>query len=238
MKPSPTATAAALRTTLATTNPWFAALPAAVQDEMVSRSTLLKLQPGEQLFRQGEQARAWYALVWGTLRLSTLRDDGKEHIMTVVETGQWVGESALAVNQPYLNNATALGPVEALALPREAFEALIDQPAFARAMVALVTGRYRLLYEALGDVALRSTRARIAQRLLLLTRGDAAAEAEPRQRVTVSQESLAMMLGIARQTLSSELQWLAHRGVVRLGYRSIEVLSSGELRRIGEGTGV
>ncbi len=230
MKPSP----AALRETLAT-NPWFAVLPPSVQEDMVSRSTLLKLQSGEQLFRQGDMPRAWYGLLRGAVRLSTLHDDGKEHIMTVMDTGHWIGESALAVNQPYLNNATALGPVEALALPREAFEALMDQPAFARAMVALVTGRYRLLYEALGDVALRSTRARIAQRLLLLTRGDAAAETEPRQRVTVSQESLAMMLGIARQTLSSELQSLAQQGIIRLGYRSIEVLSSAELRRITEG---
>lgn len=230
MKPSP----AALRETLAV-NPWFAALPPAVQDDMVARSTLLKLQPGEQLFRQGDMPRAWYGLLRGAVRLSTLHDDGKEHIMTVVETGSWVGESALAVHQPYLNNATAQGPVEALALPAEAFEALMEQNAFARAMVVLVTGRYRLLYEALGDVALRSTRARIAQRLLLLTRGDAAANAEPRQRVPVSQESLAKMLGIARQTLSTELQSLAQQGIIRLGYRSIEVLSSGELRRISEG---
>lgn len=232
MKPSP----AALRETLAT-NPWFAALPLVMQDDMVARSTLLKLQSGEQLFRQGDMPRAWYGLLRGAVRLSTLHDDGKEHIMTVVEAGSWVGESALAVHQPYLNNATAQGPVEALALPAEAFEALMEQNVFARAMVALVTGRYRMLYEALGDVALRSTRARIAQRLLLLTRGDAAANAEPRQRVPVSQESLAKMLGIARQTLSTELQSLAQQGIIRLGYRSIEVLSSGELRRISEGTG-
>jgi CRP/FNR family cyclic AMP-dependent transcriptional regulator len=211
MKPSHTA----LRETLAA-NPWFAALPPAVQDEMVARSSVLKLQSGEQLFRQGDMPRAWYGLLRGAVRLSTLRDDGKEHIMTVAEAGSWVGESALAVNQPYLNNATAQGPVEALALPAEAFDALMEQNTFARAMVALVTGRYRLLYEALGDV-------------------DAAANAEPRQREPVSQESLAMMLGIARQTLSTELQSLAQQGIIRLGYRSIEVLSSAELQRIGEG---
>ena len=156
--------------------------------------------------------------------------------MAVMGSGSWVGESALAVHQPYLNNATALGPVDALALPGEAFAELMELPAFAQAMVALVTSRYRLLYEALGDVALRSTRARVAQRLLLLTRGDAAANSEPQQRVSVSQESLAMMLGIARQTLSLELQWLAQQGIIRLGYRSIQVLSSVELRRIGEAT--
>nr|WP_295784540.1 Crp/Fnr family transcriptional regulator [Rhodoferax sp.] len=233
MKPSP----AALRASLAV-NPWFAALPLPVQENMVSRSTLLRLQSGEQMFRQGDMPRAWYGLLRGAVRLSTLRDDGKEHIMAVMEAGSWVGESALVVNQAYLNNATAQGPVEALALPGKAVEALMDQTVFARAMVALVTGRYRLLYEALGDVALRSTRSRIAQRLLLLTQRDTGAASASRQRVAVSQESLARMLGIARQTLSSELQSLAQQGIVRLGYRSIEVLSSVELRRISEGAAV
>lgn len=133
-----------MRETLAA-NPWFAALPWAVQEAMVARSAVLRLQTGEQLFRQGDMPRAWYGLLRGAVRLSTLRDDGKEHIMAVMGSGSWVGESALAVHQPYLNNATALGQVEALALPAEAFAALMELPAFAQAMVALVTSRYRLL---------------------------------------------------------------------------------------------
>ncbi len=216
-------------------NPWFAKLPRPLQEEMVDRSTLLKLPSGAPLFRQSDMPRAWYGLVQGAVRLSTLYDDGKEHIMALMEAGNWVGESALAVNQPYLNNATAQGPVEALALPRESFDALLEQTAFARAVIALVTGRYRLLYGALGDTSLRPTRARIAQRLLLLASGDALA-AEPRQRVTVSQESLAKMLGVTRQTLNGELQRLAQQGIVRLGYRSIDILSDTELRRISEMT--
>ncbi len=233
MKPS----TAALCRSLAV-NPWFAALPVSVQERMVSQSPLLSLQSGQPLFRQGDMPSAWYGLVQGAVRLSTLRDDGKEHIMALMETGNWVGESALAVNQPYLNNATAAGPTQALALPRAVFEELMDLPTFARAMVTLVTGRYRLMYGALGDTSLRSTRARVAQRLVLLSTGDVAVPSQPRQRLNVSQESLAMMLGITRQTLNGELQWLAGQGVVRLGYRSIEVLSAAELRRISEATAI
>jgi len=217
-----------------TVNPWFATLPPRLRERMVSRSTLIQLQPGEQLFRQGDMPRAWYGLVRGEVHLSTLREDGKEHIMSVAEVGNWVGEAALIVMQPYLNNATARGHVEALALPREAFEELMGDAEFARAVAILVTGRFRMLYVGLYTTSLRSTRARIAQRLLLLAHGDATGTPQARQRVSVSQETLAMMLGITRQTLNSELKWFVQQGILRLGYRSIEVLSESELHQASE----
>ena len=53
-----------------------------------------------------------------------------------------------------------------------------------------------------------------------------------RSRVLVSQEGLAMMLGITRQTLSKELRVLAGHGVVELGYGYIDVVSADDLRRL------
>jgi CRP/FNR family transcriptional regulator, cyclic AMP receptor protein len=49
----------------------------------------------------------------------------------------------------------------------------------------------------------------------------------------VSQEALAMMLGITRQTLSKELKALVADGAIALGYRSIEIVSAGALERLG-----
>jgi len=217
-------------------NDWFASLPLQLREAMVNRSMLLQLGSAELLFRQGESARAWYGLVSGVVRLSSLREDGKEHIMSQMEIGTWTGESALIVDQPYLNNATALGPVTALALPRDAFNELMLNADFARAVAELVTMRLRLLYKGLGSTSLHSTRARIAQRLLLLARGDAAARSDVKQQIPVSQEALAMMLGITRQTLSAELKILAGQGIIRLGYRCIEIISEEALRLAGDAT--
>lgn len=216
------------------TNPWFRALPMPIREAMVQRSTPMHLPSGTLLFRQGMQPHAWYGVIQGELRLSTFHENGKEYTLSVVEAGQWVGESALLGMQPYLNNATANGPVKVLALPRDAFEALMDDATFARAMSRLVCERFRMLCEALSDASLRPTRARVALRLLHLAHGDAAQMAQPRTRVFVSQEVLATMLGITRQTLNVELHCLVRQQVVRLGYRCIELLSVEALRRFSE----
>jgi CRP-like cAMP-binding protein len=81
------------------------------------------------------------------------------------------------------------------------------------------------------DAMLRSTRTRIARRLLSLARGDTTMAADARARVSVSQEALAMMLGITRQTLSKELKELVHGGVLTLGYGRIDILSLLELEK-------
>ena len=210
-------------------NPWFAALPLAERKRMLSGAERQRLQPGEMLFRQGDAAGGFYALVSGTLKMSSLSEDGKEAILVVLESGNWFGEISLIDGQPRTHDATALGAAEVLLLPRAAFDALMRRRPFAQAIAAMLAARIRLLYGIVEDVTLRSTRARVARRLLLLARGDATMSPLPRARVPVSQESLAMMLGLTRQTLSKELKWLAAEGLIALGYGYIDVLSAARL---------
>lgn len=213
-------------------NPWFAALPVAQRHALAAQSELQRLRPGEMLFRQGDPPSGFYALVQGTLKASSVREDGKEAILAVLEAGTWFGEISLIDDQPRTHDATAVGPVTVLALPRAAFDSLMQDAAFARAIAAMLAARVRLLYGMVEDATLRSTRARVARRLLLLARGDAAMDAALRPRVPVSQEGLAMMLGMTRQTLSRELGKMVKQGLVQLGYGYIEIVSEEGLRQL------
>lgn len=213
-------------------NGWFGALPADVRAQMVAQGELVRLRPGEMLFRQGDAASGLYALVSGTLKMSSLREDGREAILAVLEPGVWFGEISLIDGAPRTHDATAIGPVTVLVLPQAAFDALMEQAVFARAVARLMAGRIRLLYGIVEDAALRSTRARIARRLLLLARGDVTLSPLQRPRVPVSQEGLAMMLGISRQTLSKQLRLLADQGAIVLGYGYIEVVSEADLGKL------
>ncbi|MCC2636106.1 MAG: Crp/Fnr family transcriptional regulator, partial [Ramlibacter sp.] len=112
-----------------------------------------------------------------------------------------------------------------LVLPHAGFERMMKRPAFALAICRMLAARVRSLYGMVEDATLRSTRARVARRLLLLARGDATQAREPRPVVPVSQEALAMMLGVSRQTLSKELQAMARAGAIALGFNSPETPS-------------
>ena len=67
------------------------------------------------------------------MKLSILNSDGKEGILTVIEPGNWIGEVALLDNtQRRAHNAIALQECELAAVSARAFEALMQDPDFAR----------------------------------------------------------------------------------------------------------
>ena len=218
-------------------NPWFASMPRAQREALLGAADLVHFRRGAMLFRQGDPVRAagsgFYGLAAGTIKISTLRHDGREAILAVLEPGNWFGEISLIDGSPRTHDATALSALDLLVVPPEAFAQQMQGRAFSHAVAALLAARVRGLYGLMEDATLRDLRARVARRLLVLARGDATQSAQPRKRVSLPQEALAMMLGVTRQTLSKELNALAQERVIELGYGRIDLLSLDALQRLG-----
>lgn len=211
-------------------------MPRAQREALLGAAELLHLRRGAMVFRQGDPAHAagggFYGLVAGSIKISSLRPDGREAILALLEPGNWFGEITLIDGSPRTHDATALEAIDLLAVPPEAFAQLMREGIFANAIAALLAARVRMLYGLAEDATLRSLRARVAHRLLVLARGDATQSAQLRRVLTLPQQALAMMLGVTRQTLSKELNALAALGVVALGYRRIELRSLDALQAL------
>lgn len=214
-------------------NPWFGALPLPERKAMLAVADIVHVRAGEMLYRKGDATGGFYCVVRGAFKVSTLGEDGREGILSVVEAGNWFGEASLVDGQPRPHDATAVLASTVLVIQSQAFTRLMQRSAFARAIAVLLCSRVRVLYGLVEDAMLRSTRTRIARRLLTLARGDATMANDARASVAVSQEALAMMLGITRQTLSKELKVLVRDGVLSLGYGRIEIVSMPELELRG-----
>src|SRR3954451_21805634 len=89
-------------------NPWFGALPLADREALLASAEVLRLRPGEMLFRQGDAPGGFYGLLGGLLKISSLREDGREAILVVLEAGNWIGEISLMDGEPRTHDATAL----------------------------------------------------------------------------------------------------------------------------------
>jgi len=210
-------------------NPWYGGLPLGERKAMLAAADVVQLRAGEMLYRKGDVAGGFFGVLQGAFKVSTLGEDGREGILSVIEAGNWFGEAALIDGQPRPHDATAVQASVVLVIQPQAFKRLMQRSAFARAIAVLLCGRVRVLYGMVEDAMLRSTPTRIARRLLTLARGDATLASDARASVAVSQEALAMMLGITRQTLSKELKVLVRDGVLSLGYGRIEIVSMAEL---------
>lgn len=208
-----------------TVNPWFRSLPERNRRALLAAGERLSLHRGEMLYRQGDAPVGFFGVVSGSFKVSSLREDGREGILSVIEAGNWFGETSLFDQLPRPHDLTALEPAEVMVVGRPAFERLMASPAFCRAIIMLLSTRVRLLYNLVEDAMLRSISTRVARRLLALARGDATLARDCRLVLPVAQEQLAMMLGVTRQTLSKELKTLERAGVLLAGYGRIEICS-------------
>jgi CRP-like cAMP-binding protein len=217
-------------------NPWFTSMPRAQREALVGAAELIHLRRGAMVFRQGDPLHAagggFYGLAAGTIKISSLRQDGREAILAVLEPGNWFGEITLIDGSPRTHDATALESLDLLVVPPEAFAQQMRDVVFANAIAAMLAARVRMLYGLTEDATLRSLRARVAHRLLVLARGDATQSLHLRRTLMLPQEALAMMLGVTRQTLSKELNALARDEVISLGYGRIDLLSVDTLQAL------
>jgi CRP-like cAMP-binding protein len=213
-------------------DPWFASLAPADCAALVDGSDALHFRPGEYVFRQGDAPSGFYGVAAGSLKVSSLREDGKEAILTVLDAGRWFGELSSIDGLPRTHDVTALESATVRRVKPAVFDRLMRSHAFAHAIAVLQAAHARAVFAMLEDVALRSLRARVARRLLWMANG-LPGDGEARLHLAITQDRLAMMLGITRQTLAQELRAIASEGAVAPGYGRIEIVSVEKLRAIG-----
>ncbi|MES1265034.1 MAG: Crp/Fnr family transcriptional regulator, partial [Variovorax sp.] len=172
-------------------NPWFASMSRVQRESLLGAAELIHLRRGAMVFRQGDPVNAagggFYGLAAGMIKISTLRQDGREAILAVLEPGNWFGEISLIDGSPRTHDATALSALDLLVVPHQAFAQQMQGAPFGRAIAALLAARVRGLYGLMEDATLRGLRARVARRLLALARGDATQSPEPRVSVALPQ---------------------------------------------------
>ncbi|MEJ8857927.1 Crp/Fnr family transcriptional regulator [Variovorax robiniae] len=216
-------------------NPWFKALPPAEAEALLAATTPRHLAAGEFLYQQGDAVNAstggFFGLVSGLLKLCVLHPDGNEAILTIIEPGNWIGEVAVLEGAPRTNTAIAAIDTDVLVVSPDKFSQLMQRPAFSQAVARLLAMRVRLASGLVGDSVLQSTHERIVRRLVLLAHGDMTESTELRSVISTSQDTLAMMLGISRPTLSKELQVLVKQGAIAVRYGRIEILDMALLQQ-------
>lgn len=215
-------------------NPWFGTLPLSEQRVMLDLAEPMQLARGALLYGKGSLDGGFYGLVRGVVKISSVGSDGREGILALIEAGNWFNESTLLDGLPNPYDATALEALELLVISAEGFAQLMQRLPFAQALARLEALRLRAVFGMVEDTMVRNMGARVARRLLVLAHGDATMAEQARARVLVSQDALAMMLGVTRQSLWKEMRALVEDGIVALGYGRIDILDVPALERVAD----
>jgi CRP/FNR family transcriptional regulator, cyclic AMP receptor protein len=205
--------------------PFLAELGEAERKPLAAACRSRRFKRGEILFHEGDPANALLLLLSGQVKILRVNDDGEERILHVLGPGEYLGELSLVDGAPRSATAQALEPVEALALHREDFLALIERhPSAALAVMSGLAGMVRRLSDQVQDDAALDAPGRIAKTLLnlALRYGDTTPEGT-RLTVRLTQQELAQMVGVTRVSVNKHLGWFQDRGILTVDRQGITI---------------
>jgi CRP-like cAMP-binding protein len=164
---------------------------------------VVRLKPKDVFFTQGDPADCIFYIQEGRAKLTVLSREGKEATISLLTTGDFVGEESIA-GTPGLRMATAIAvtPCSAMKINRnEMLRAMHEEHAFSDLFLKFLVERSMRTQADLVDQLFNSSEKRLARILLLM-----AEFGQPDQSETlipkISQEALAEMVGTTRSRIS------------------------------------
>jgi CRP-like cAMP-binding protein len=164
---------------------------------------VVELEPKETFFCQGDQADTVFYLQKGRAKLTVVSQNGKEATITLISTGDFVGEECLAsIPGLRLATASAVNSCAALKITRaEMTRVMHHEPSFADFFLKFLLARSMRTQADLVDQLFNSSEKRLARILLLMA--EFGKPGEPETLIPpISQETLAEMIGTTRSRVS------------------------------------
>lgn len=194
--------------------PHFRGLAEDLLDRVAQSTRIRPYRTGEEIFRQGEKARAFFLVRAGGVKVYRLSPDGREQVLHHVHAGQSFAEAALLSLGRFPAHAQAtVASTELFEIGGEEFLQLFkSEPRLSAAMVSSLCIWMHELVERIEELSVARASARLARYLLRLpAHGEGHALSID---LPLSRKELAAHLAIVPETLSRLLRRWEDDGVV------------------------
>ena len=164
---------------------------------------IIQFAPKDAFFSQGDSADSVFYLQKGRAKVTVVSPGGKEATITLLSTGDFVGEEALAAMAGLrLATATAITACTTLNISREEMIRVMHmEHSFSDLFLKVIMERSMRLQADLVDQLFNSSEKRLARILLLMAEFGKPGDPE-RYIPKISQETLAEMIGTTRSRVS------------------------------------
>jgi len=227
--------------------PFFGGLPAERLRALAEVAVPTAADKGQTIFLEGGEARGFYVVLAGQVKISKLAPDGREQIIHLYGPGEPFAEVPVFAGGRFPANAQATRDSRLLFFPREALlDLLRREPGLALEWLAVLARKLRSFTIQIEGLTLRETPQRLAAYLLDQVEREAArsgpspggGESVAEIELDMTKGHLAALLGTAQETLSRVLRRMSEAGLIEvagpritlLDRQALEALASGEER--------
>jgi CRP-like cAMP-binding protein len=211
---------------------WLDSLPPDTRAALVAAARIRTIEDCATVYRSGDPGDGLYAMLKGEVRLIGHSEAGRRIVYLILRPGDWFGEISVLDGKPRFHDAVAFGPSTVLHVCRGQIDAIAaEHPRLDRALGALACAHQRTALAFVEQALTSSSQARLAFILAEMAgRWGRTTARGVEIDLRLSQEDLAAMVGLSRQSMATLLGRLRREGVIDTRYARLTILDLDKLQ--------
>jgi CRP-like cAMP-binding protein len=188
--------------------------PAVFLETAAKGRTISTHRKKEIIFSQGNEADAVFYIKKGKVKVTVVSKLGKEAVIAILGTDEFIGEGCLSGQPKRLATASAMTECVTMRVAKTEIQRVLrEEPTFSQMFMSHILAKNARVEEDLLDQLFNSTEKRLARLLLLLANFGKEGRPEPIM-AKISQETLAEMVGTTRSRVSHFMNKFRQAGFI------------------------
>lgn len=208
--------------------PIFNSLSEKEMQEISNITTSKIFEKGETVYKAGDKGGTLFVLHTGRVKIARINQTGKEQVIRVAESGEFMGELSLFSSLSFTDNAEALENSTMFIVEGAKLKALMAKyTSIAFKIIDELSRRLEKAENLIETISLNTVEQRLAKTLLAL-----AGEKEEIV-LGITKGDFASQMGMSQETLSRKLTAFRDSGIIELfGRRNIRIKNKAALKAI------
>jgi len=209
----------------------FARLTPEQMERVSSLAERISLAEGSHLFEQGDDAKRFFMVTSGQIKLFRLSPDGNEKVIEIFTTGQTFGEALMFLERPrYPVCASALIDSEVISLNSKDFVAMLRKSVDSCfLLMGDMSQRLHGLIKEIDDLSLQNGTRRVASYLINLS-----GQGSDNFELDIPKGVMASRLSLKPETFSRIIRNLHDRNILTVTRKNIAIHNREELQAIAD----
>jgi CRP/FNR family cyclic AMP-dependent transcriptional regulator len=217
---------------------WLSLVPEEFREQILLHARLRRYAAGEAIYHVGDPPGGLFGLVKGAVEIAIAPERQGPYVIHFAGPGFWIGETALITGGPRLASLYATRDTSMVHIDLAHLQQVLNKdPKNWRWLGLLTLLHVQILLGIIDDLTLRDVEKRCVAILLRLAGIRVMFDQkDPSAPIEASQDALAAMANVSRNTLGSTLRGLQARGLVDIRYRNIRIVDPVGLSKILDDT--
>lgn len=208
--------------------PIFNNLDKMEMEEVSSIISRKQFKKNEMIYLAGQTGGSLYVINSGKVKITRISSSGKEQVIRILETGEFMGELSIFKSSPLMDNAEALVDTSMCIIDKSDLKDLLKKyPLISFKIMEELSERLEKAESLIENINLNSVEKRLSDILLELS------DKGGKINLNLSKKDLASQIGMSGETLSRKLSAFQELGIIELiGHRKINILNRSALEEI------